>query len=70
MTLHIHQEEYVDELAEAAGVRVVVHPQDRMPFPADEGILANPGQATSIGIKQVLGCATFRVCPVCPAMQF
>ena len=64
MTLHIHQEEYVDELAEAAGVRVVVHPQDRMPFPADEGILANPGQATSIGIKQVADRVTFRACRV------
>ena len=53
MTLHIHQEEYVDELAEAAGVRLVIHPQDRMPLPADEGIITNSGHATSIGITQV-----------------
>ena len=36
-----------------AGARIVVHPQDRMPFPKDEGVLVAPGQMTTVGIRQV-----------------
>ncbi|KAK2176079.1 hypothetical protein NP493_686g00003 [Ridgeia piscesae] len=37
----------------SAGVRIVVHPQERMPFPSDEGVLAAPGQLSIIGIRQL-----------------
>ena len=34
-------------------MRVVIHHQGDMPFPEDEGITLSPGQASSIGIRQV-----------------
>lgn len=54
--MNIHQEEFIEHLAQGAGVRIVIHPQDRMPFPTDEGVLATPGQLTSIGVRQVRFC--------------
>ena len=51
--LNIDQNDYVKQLAHGAGIRLLIHPQDRMPFPQDEGILASPGHLTSIGIRQV-----------------
>ena len=53
MVVNIGQDEYTDQFGEEAGARVVVHPQDRMPFPEDEGVLAKPGLLTSIGVKKV-----------------
>ena len=41
------------DMAEAAGMRVVVHHQDNMPFPSDEGISITPGQLSFVGIKKV-----------------
>ena len=41
------------QIGEEAGARAVVHSQDKMPFPEDEGIMAKPGYMTSIGISQV-----------------
>ena len=42
------------EVGDTAGLRVVVHPQDRMPFPEDEGITVATGYVTSVGLRQVL----------------
>ena len=53
LTLNIGQDDYVREFGGSAGVRIVVHPQERMPFPSDEGVLAAPGQLSIIGIRQV-----------------
>ena len=53
LVLDIEQNEYLPHLTDAAGVRIVVHPQERMPFPQDEGIVAAPATLTSIGIRQV-----------------
>lgn len=53
LILNIDQSEYLPHLTDAAGVRVVVHPQERMPFPQDEGVVAAPATLTSIGIRQV-----------------
>ena len=53
MTLNIGQYDYMEDLGGSAGLRIVVHPQDRMPFPKDEGVLAAPGQMTLVGIRQV-----------------
>ena len=52
--LNVNQDEYVEEMSQGAGARVVIHAQERMPFPSDEGILTTPGQVTSIGMRQVL----------------
>ena len=43
IVVNINQNDYIGELAEGAGVLVVVHPQENMPFPSDEGILATAG---------------------------
>ncbi len=53
LIFNIDQKEYVGHLAEAAGVRIVVHPQATMPFPEDEGLSIGPGQLSYVGIKFV-----------------
>ena len=60
LIFNIDQDDYVGDLAEAAGVRVVVHPQEFMPFPEDEGISIGPGFMTSVGIKLVSACIKLR----------
>ena len=40
------------------GIRVLVHDQNTMPFPEDEGIAVAVGMSTSIGI-QMVGVAWF-----------
>ena len=53
MILNIGQDEYVPAVGDTAGMRMVVHPQYRMPFPEDEGIMISPGMSTQVGIKEV-----------------
>lgn len=53
LTFNTDQDEYIGNLAESVGVRVVVHSQSRMPFPEDEGIAAGTGMYTFIGITKV-----------------
>ena len=53
MILNINQEEYTELSGDMAGIRLVVHAQERMPFPEDEGITISPGHSTSIGMRQV-----------------
>ena len=54
LILNIDQDEYIKETGDTAGARLVVHTQNSMPFPEDEGITVTPGQATSIGVRQVV----------------
>ena len=53
MIINVNQDEYTEHLGEAAGARVVIHAQNKMPFPEDEGLLVQPGELTSIGIRKV-----------------
>ena len=53
LVIDISQTEYLPHVTDAAGVRVIVHPQERMPFPQDEGIIAAPATLTSIAVRQV-----------------
>ena len=53
MIININQAEYTTQGGDTAGIRMLIHPQDRMPFPEDEGITVSPGHATSVGIRQV-----------------
>ena len=53
LTFNIDQDDYQADLADTAGVRVVVHAQERMPFPEDEGMSIPPGQVSLIGVKKV-----------------
>ena len=53
VTLNIDQDEYISTGNDAAGARIVIHSQDKMPYPEDEGILVKPGLMTSIHVSQV-----------------
>ena len=53
LIVNVNQAEYLDTVSDTAGIRLVVHPRNRMPFPEDEGITVSPGRSTSIGIRQV-----------------
>ena len=53
LVLNIGQEEYSDMMGEEAGARILVHPQNHMPFPEDEGIVARPLHLTSVGMRKV-----------------
>ncbi|XP_064627110.1 amiloride-sensitive sodium channel subunit gamma-like [Lineus longissimus] len=51
--LYIDQGDYFHEVADSAGIKVIVHNQDVMPFPQDHGLLVAPGFQTQIGIRKV-----------------
>ena len=53
LILNVNQDEYISEGDDAAGMRLVIHQAQRMPFPEDEGLAINPGQTTSIGLRRV-----------------
>ena len=53
LTLNLNQKEYLSEVDDSAGARLVILPQRHMPFPEDEGITLHPGSVTYAGIKQV-----------------
>ncbi|XP_070541709.1 amiloride-sensitive sodium channel subunit alpha-like [Ptychodera flava] len=53
LELYIEEEEYIPELQQSSGVRVIVHSQGLMPFPEDDGFLAAPGFKTSVGLRQL-----------------
>ena len=53
MTFNIEQSEYVADVTQNAGVRVLIHHAGEMPFPEDGGIDILPGRLTSIGLKEV-----------------
>ena len=53
LIVNIDQDEYVGDLGDAAGIRVVTHPQRTIPFPEEEGISVGPGLLTNVGIRMV-----------------
>jgi len=53
MIVNIDQANYVKDAGETAGIRLVVHTGDKMPFPEDEGMMVSPGHSTSIGLQKV-----------------
>ncbi|ESO09382.1 hypothetical protein HELRODRAFT_168363 [Helobdella robusta] len=50
---NVEQKEYVGQMSQSAGLRVVVHDPARMPFPEDEGILVAPNALTHIAVTMV-----------------
>ncbi|ELT94546.1 hypothetical protein CAPTEDRAFT_212309, partial [Capitella teleta] len=52
LTLYAEQKEYLPDITDALGFRVMVHNATRMPFPEDEGFNISPGFKTSVGIKK------------------
>ena len=65
MIMNIEQDQYLGDMTDAAGIRLVVHPQTRMPFPEDEGISIGPGRLTSVGLKMVSAFPAFRHMHTC-----
>lgn len=53
LNLFIEQSQYIPELSDTAGARVVVHDQGQMPFPNNEGYSVLPSRSTSFGIRRV-----------------
>jgi len=53
LTVSIDQQDYVKAAGETAGLRLVVHSADRLPFPEDEGLTISAGRTTSIGLRKV-----------------
>lgn len=53
LNLNIESNEYVPEISQAAGARIVIHPQGEMPFPDEEGVNLVPGFSTAIGVRRV-----------------
>ncbi|XP_041368150.1 degenerin-like protein asic-1 [Gigantopelta aegis] len=53
LEMYIEQKEYIGSLTQAAGVRVLIHPRNSMPFPEDQGISIPPGYETYVGIRMV-----------------
>lgn len=51
--MFIQQNEYIGDLAEAAGMRLVIHNRTYMPFPEDEGFSVMPGTITYVGLTRV-----------------
>ncbi|XP_028418268.1 amiloride-sensitive sodium channel subunit alpha-like [Dendronephthya gigantea] len=54
LQLDIEENEYIGELSNEAGVRVVLHEQGVMHFPYEEGFSVAPGMATSVGITKTM----------------
>lgn len=54
LTLNIEVDDYITDLADSAGIRLLIHNPYNMPFVEDEGLSLSPGRANLIGIKKVL----------------
>ena len=51
--MFVEQSEYVPDLSEAAGLKVLITPQGHVPFPEDEGFFVTPGRSTAFGLRKV-----------------
>ena len=53
LELYIAQDEYLPDLSEIAGIRLLIHNQTYMPMLYEQGVTLAPGFATNIGITRV-----------------
>ena len=53
VVVNINQDQNIKSVEESAGLRVLVTSQNKMPFTEEEGLHIQPGQVTSMGIRQV-----------------
>ena len=53
LILNTDQNDYLSEFGETAGMRIVIHEQNKMPFPDENGITVIPGSMTILAMKQV-----------------
>ena len=53
LDIFIEQHEYIPTVSDSAGLRIIIHDQNEMPFPDDRGYNLSPGMKTSIGMDKV-----------------
>ena len=53
MDFYIEQDEFDPLIRNYAGIKVVLHNPNELPFPEDEGVLVGPGEWNSISIRKV-----------------
>ena len=53
MDLNIEQMEYINELVDEAGLKIVIHNPRQRSFPYEEGITVPPGFSSSIALRKV-----------------
>ena len=53
LELNVEQYEYVTDVFNTAGARLIVHNQGIRPFPQEEGVNVAPGYHTNIGVTRV-----------------
>ncbi len=51
--LNVDQDEYLTSIDDVAGLVAVIHDQNTVPFPEDEGLTVHPGELLSIGVRKV-----------------
>ncbi len=51
--LNVDQDEYLTSIDDVAGLVAVIHDQNTVPFPEDEGLTIHPGELLSIGVRKV-----------------
>ncbi|KAK6169255.1 hypothetical protein SNE40_020338 [Patella caerulea] len=49
--LYIEHDEYIKELSASAGIKLLMHNQSYMPFPADNGLDLEPGRRSSVSLS-------------------
>ncbi|XP_078373784.1 epithelial sodium channel subunit alpha-like isoform X2 [Oculina patagonica] len=54
LEINIEQNEYVSQLSQEAGVRVLIGVQKEMPFPYEQGMSVSPGFSTAIQLRKVI----------------
>ncbi|XP_059169934.1 degenerin mec-10-like [Physella acuta] len=53
LVLFLETDEYIPGITSGKGAQVVIHEQDTVPFPDQEGIAINAGEQTVIALKQI-----------------
>ena len=51
--MDIEVDDYIIDLADNAGIRLLIHNPYNMPFVEDEGLSLSPGRANLIGVRKV-----------------
>ena len=65
LDLFIEQRQYIKELSEEAGVKVVIVDGKQHPFPFQEGMAVAPGSATAIALRKVRGTKDLLIFLIC-----
>lgn len=53
MIFYLETDEYLKGVTADKGLHVVVHPQNSLPFPEDEGVAVSSGENTFVALRLV-----------------